>query len=50
MNGTETDRWYSTVHIIPVVVGKCDMQLSLIFGTVAVRMSNEACLALNMVY
>jgi hypothetical protein len=49
MNGTETDRWHSTVHIIPVVVGEGDMQLALIFGAIAICVSDKACLPLDVV-
>ena len=49
MNGTETDRWYSTVDIIPVVVSEGDIELALIFGAVAICVSDKAFFPLDVV-
>ncbi len=46
MDGTEADRRAAAVDVVPVVVGVCDMQVTLIFISVAVRVADQRCFPL----
>lgn len=48
VTGSETERWGTRVEIPPVVVGICYCEMALVFGTVAVRMTNERALEMVM--